>query len=417
MTSPLRIGNAQGFWGDRPDAAFQLLSQQPNLDYLTLDYLAELSLSIMAVQRQKDPEAGYARDFVQVVESLIPLWKQGAQCRVVTNAGGLNPHGCAQACKEALSKAGLSLKIGIVSGDNVLPQMQDPKLITANAYLGAQPVAEALQQGAQLVITGRVADPSLTVGPCLAHFGWSGTDYDHLAQATVAGHLIECGTQVTGGISSDWINLPDIADIGYPFVEVSADGTFVITKPSGTKGIVSLQTVKEQLLYEIGDPDNYLSPDATVSFLTLQLTEDSPNRIRVTGATGRAPPSTLKVSACYPAGYRAEGTLMLSGARTKTKSRCSAAVIWQRLHDQFLTPQQWFVETFGQNPRIMRMVAADPRRAVLEAFTKEIAPLVTSGAPGTSGYTGGRPKIRPVFGYEPLLIEKQNVHVKVEILS
>ena len=415
-TTPLRIGNAQGFWGDRPDAAFRLLSLQPDLDYLTLDYLAELSLSIMAIQRQKDPAAGYARDFLQVVESLIPLWKQGSHCRIVTNAGGLNPLTCAQACQEILKQAGLSFKIGVVSGDDVLAQMQDPRLITANAYLGAQAIAQAIQQGAQLVITGRVADPSLTVGPCVAHFAWNWTDYDLLAQATVAGHLLECGTQVTGGISDNWLELPNIAHIGYPFVEMSAEGVFVVTKPANTAGEVSLHTVKEQLLYEIGDPAAYLSPDVTLSFLSLQLSNLGQNRIQVSGATGSPPPTTLKVSACYPAGFRAEGLLMMTGARSEAKAQRSAQVIWQRLHDQNLTPNQWHVETFGADPLILRMAAADPRREVLEAFGKELAPLVTSGAPGTSGYTSGRPKVRPVFGYEPLLIPVHHVNPTVEML-
>ncbi len=413
----IRIGNAQGFWGDRPDAAFQLLSQQPDLDFLTLDYLAELSLSIMAIQRQKEPSLGYAADFLQVIESLTPLWKQGSRCKVVTNAGGLNPAGCAKACQELLQRAGLSLKIAVVSGDDVLDQMRDKRLITANAYLGAQPIAEALKQRAQIVITGRVADPSLTVGPCLAHFDWLATDYDKLAQATVAGHLLECGTQVTGGISHDWLTLPDVAHIGFPLIEMSADGRFVVTKPLNTGGEVSIHAVKEQLLYEIGDPANYLSPDVIVSFLTVQLTLEGKNRIRVEGATGRPPPDTLKVSACYPSGFRSEGTLMISGWNAKTKAQRSAEVIYQRLCDQNLQPERWYTEAFGTDPLLLRIAVADPRRQVLETFAKEMAPLVTAGAPGTSGYTFGRPKIRPLFGYEPTFILASNVKAKVEILG
>jgi hypothetical protein len=280
---PLRIANVQAFWGDDPHAAARTAAQALDVDYLTLDYLAEVSMSILAKQRQRDPAAGYARDFLDVVRSLVPFWRQGRSLKVVTNAGGLNPNGCAQACAAILREAGCTgMKIGVVAGDDVLPWLLDPacdathletgepvaavreSLVTANAYLGAGPVAEAIGAGANVVITGRVADPSLTVGPCLAHFGWTSNDYARLAGATVAGHLIECGTQVTGGISTDWITLPQLNDMGFPIAEIANDGSCVITKPPGTGGAVNERTVKEQLLYELGDPARYLSPDATV---------------------------------------------------------------------------------------------------------------------------------------------------------
>jgi hypothetical protein len=299
-SKPISIGNAQGFWGDSVDAPARLVSQQPDLDYLTLDYLAEVSMSILASQRERDPTAGYARDFVEVVRSLIPFWQKGSKVRVISNAGGLNPRGCAKACGEVLRQAGInSKKIGVVTGDDVLPLLQASEanrgtrsnpfanletgeplakvlgsLVTASAYLGAQPIAEALRAGADIVITGRVADPSLTVAPCVAEFGWDWNDHDRIAGATIAGHLIECGAQVTGGISTDWLDIPDPANIGFPIVEVSSDGTCVVTKPQRTGGVVNERTVKEQLLYEIGDPDNYLSPDGTVSFLSLQVREE-----------------------------------------------------------------------------------------------------------------------------------------------
>ena len=329
MLQPLKIANACAFWGDQPDAAARLVAQQPDLDYVTLDYLAEVSLSIMAIQRAKDPGAGYARDFVDVICSLAPFWRAGGKTKIVTNAGGLDPAACAAACHEMLRAAKLShLKIAVVTGDDVLPLLRAPispkstvekchpmgdtsceaqrgfanletgeplsavapRLVTANAYLGAAAIAEALRAGADIVITGRVADPSLTVGPCLAHFGWNAIDYDRLAGATVAGHLIECGTQVCGGFSTDWLDVPLPEDIGFPIAEISNDGACVITKPAITGGMVTTQTVKEQLLYEIGDPGNYLSPDATVSFLTLHVEQLGENRVRISGATGRPPP-------------------------------------------------------------------------------------------------------------------------------
>ncbi len=329
--APIIIGNAQGFWGDSVDAPAQLVSQQPDIDYLTLDYLAEVSMSILASQRERDPTGGYARDFVEVVRSLIPFWRNGSRVRVISNAGGLNPHGCAKACGEVLRQNGLnSMRIGVVTGDDVLSLLQaagtkgarsklftnletgEPltkvlgSLVTASAYLGAQPIAKALEAGADIVITGRVADPSLTVAPCVAEFGWGWHDHDRIAGATIAGHLIECGTQVTGGISTDWLEIPDPANMGFPIVEVSSDGTCVVTKPRRTGGVVNERTVKEQLLYEIGDPDNYLSPDVTVSFLSLQVSEEKKNRVRVSGARGRAPTSSYKVSASYRDGFWAQ---------------------------------------------------------------------------------------------------------------
>jgi hypothetical protein len=316
---PLRIGNAHAFWGDRADAAPEMLAREPDLDYVTLDYLAEVSMSILAIQRERDPAAGFARDFLDVIASLAPYWASGCRCKLVTNAGGLNPRGCAEAVRAALEKAGCrAMKIGVVSGDDVLNQVRSDhsnasafrnldtgaavddvrdRLITANAYLGAAPIVEALNAGADIVITGRVADPSLVVAPCIHHFGWRDDELNRLAGATVAGHLIECGTQVTGGISTDWLNVPGTGEIGFPIVEVAEDGTCFVTKPRGTGCRVTAATVKEQLVYEIGDPANYLSPDVAVSFLNLGVDDLRNDRVRVAGAVGRARPDTLKVSA------------------------------------------------------------------------------------------------------------------------
>src|SRR5688572_20810542 len=319
---PMRIANASAFWGDQPEAARLLLEADPDLDYITLDYLAELSLSIMAGQREKNPDAGYARDFIDVIRTLTPFYAGGATTRIVTNAGGLDAFACGNAVREELLRANLGrLRVAVVSGDDVLSALtqnpaqfsnletDDPlsvvvdRLVTANAYLGAGAIAAALRANADIVITGRVADPSLTVGPSLAHFDWHATDYDRIAGATVAGHLIECGTQACGGFSTDWLDLPHVHNIGFPIVEMAADGSCVVTKTCGSGGAVTVQTVKEQLLYEIGDPGKYLSPDATVSFLTLRLEQIGPDRVLISGATGRAPPSTYKVSATYRDGF------------------------------------------------------------------------------------------------------------------
>jgi len=467
MSRPLKIANASGFWGDQPDAAARLVATQPDLDFLTLDYLAEVSLSIMAIIRAKDPAAGYARDFTETLLSLVPFYQAGGKTRIVTNAGGLDPASCARACQEVLHAANLThLKIFTVTGDDVLPLVRSeppaapsesnpigyfgagsrfanldtgaplssvaPRLVTANAYLGAAPIADALRAGADIVITGRVADPSLTVGPCLAHFGWKPTDYDRLAGATVAGHLIECGTQATGGFSTDWLDLVDNHDIGFPVVEVSADGFCVVTKPANTGGAVTIPIVKEQLLYEIGDPGNYLSPDVTVSFLTLRVEAAGENRVRVSGATGRAPTDSYKVSATYRDGYKAHGMLTVFGHDAVRKARHAGEGILRRLQERSCVYRETLIECLGTGASVRGIVsrmsdthlvetvlrvsvAADTREPV-ERFTKEIAPLVTCGPQGVTGYATGRPKILPIFGYWPCLIPKSLVKPIVQAL-
>jgi hypothetical protein len=452
---PVRIGNAQAFWGDRTDAAAEMLVHEPELDYLTLDYLAEVSMSILAMQRERDPNAGFAREFVEVVRSLVPYWSSGGRCRVVTNAGGLNPRGCAEACRAILADAGCRpLKIGIISGDDVLELVRAAansdsnefqnldtgaklhdvrdRLVTANAYLGASPIVEALAGGADIVITGRVADPSLVVAPCIHHFGWKDNDRDRLAGATIAGHLIECGTQVTGGISTDWLDIPDTAHIGFPIVEVSNDGSCIVTKPHGTGGHVSEMTVKEQLLYEIGDPDNYLSPDVAVSFLNLAVEDLSNDRVRVTGAKGKPQPNTLKVSATFRDGFRAAGTLTIIGRNAKAKARRVGALVLQRVCDAGFTPRDTIIETIssvvgsdekdsphpeGIEESVLRVaVEADSREAV-ERFSRELMPYITAGPQGTTGYAEGRPRVHQVFRYWPCLISQDAVAPRVEFVS
>jgi len=408
----MKIGNCQGFWGDRPDAAKRLAEQAPDLDYLTLDYLAELSLSIMAVQKQKDPSAGYAKDFLEVVRSLLPFWEAGSKLKVVANAGGLNPAACGEACRKILAG---KKKVAVVTGDDVLEHFSN-RFTTANAYLGAAPIVEALRLGADIVVTGRVADPSLTTAPCIFHYGWGMEEYDKLAQATVAGHLLECGTQVTGGISTNWLKLPSPETMGYPIAEIEEDGVFVITKPEKSGGAVTLETVKEQLLYEIGDPARYLSPDVTLSFLSLKLEEAGKDRIRITGAEGDAPPETLKVSATLPDGYRAEAALALYGEEAEEKAERAAEMLLKRLELAGCAPEEFFSECFGKEKVMLRLAVKDPGKEKVERFSKEVAPLVTSGPQGITGYSSGRPKVRPVFAFSPEKIEKKKVKPKAELV-
>jgi hypothetical protein len=451
MTTPITIGNAQAFWGDTPDAPARLLAQYPPLDYLTLDYLAEVSLSIMALQRSRDPGLGYARDFVGVVKSLAPHWKAGGHVRIVCNAGGLNPEACARAVLAALAEAGLpEKKVALVTGDDVLDTLKaDPgcdwfknwedqrplgevvsDLTTANAYIGAGCVRDALALGADIVLTGRVADPSLTLGICMHAFGWAEDDWARMAAGTVAGHVIECGTQCCGGISTDWLDLPDPENIGFPVLEVSEDGSFVVTKPAGTGGRVTEMTVKEQLLYEIGDPRNYLSPDCRVDFTTLRVEEIAPDRVRVSGASGGPPTPHYKVSATHQDGWWASGMLTIFGRDASAKARRCGEVLFARLREAGFEYARTHVELLGAGAvapgvlpgpalmeTVLRVGVADPRREAVRRFAQELAPLVTSGPQGTTGYAAGRPEPRPVFAYWPCLIEKSRVRIETRLLE
>ena len=455
--SPLKVANAQAFWGDRNDAACQLLEQVPDLDYLTLDYLAEVSLSILAQQQVRDPSAGFPKDFLEVFTSLVPYWKSGGRCKLITNAGGLNPLACAKACAARLAElGGPPLRIAMVSGDSVLDQLQNvqhadtdtlfrhlesgesvetvrARLVTANAYLGAAPIINALAGGADIVITGRVADPSLTVAACAYHFEWAADDWNLWAAATIAGHLIECGVQVTGGISTDWLMLPNPANIGFPVVEMEADGTFVVTKPEGTGGCVNLNTVREQLVYEIGDPGRYLSPDLTVSFLGLQLEEIGENRVRVTGAIGSPPTPSFKVSATYRDGFRAAGMLTIFGRDAVKKARRCGEIVFDQLRKAGLTWRDSLVECLGtgacadgvipasqsesMKETVVRIALEADDREVVEYFSRQIIPLVTAGPQGTTGYAEGRPRVHPIFRYWPCLIERKNVIPVMEFVE
>jgi fatty-acyl-CoA synthase len=440
MNDVIRIGNAQAFWGDRPSAARDVLAQVPDLDFLTMDYLAEVSMSILALQRERDPSLGYPRDFVDVVRQLADYWATGGRCRLIANAGGLDPMACALACRSAIEEAGCRpLTIGVVAGDDCLAILHasngpgafanldssEPlatvrdRLVTANAYLGCAGIVEALDAGADIVITGRVADPSLVVGACVHAFGWKLDDWQRLAGATVAGHLVECGTQVTGGISTDWLAIPDPAHIGFPIVEVDREGRCVVTKPAGTGGVVNLATVKEQLVYEIGDPGRYVSPDACVSLLDVELEPCGDNRVAVRGAQGEPRPTTLKVSATYRDGFRAASMLTIIGTRAREKAERCGEIVLERLRDAGHVYRESIVECLGGSDAetVVRIAVQSDSRSAVEAFTREVMPLVTAGPPGTTGYAEGRPRVHPVFRYWPCLIDAASVTSRVTIFE
>jgi hypothetical protein len=440
----VRIGNGCGFWGDNLDAPV-FLAEQGRLDYLTLEYLAELTMSILALQKQRDPQAGFASDFLDVLERLTPTLKAQPHFKIVTNAGGMNPAGCAAKARAILDRAGLQDRvIATVTGDDLAPRLAQllaaghdltnldtgaplaeirPRVVSANAYLGARPIAEALRQGAAVVITGRVADASLTLGPAVHELGWGWDDWDRLAAATVAGHVIECGAQATGGLWCNWEEAADLAGVGYPVAEVEAGGVVRITKPAGSGGRVNVETVAEQLLYEVGDPAAYLTPDVVADFTSVALSEPAQDVVAVHGACGRPATGSYKVSIAYRDGYLASGTLTIFGPHAPAKARRCGEMILQRLARIGVMPEHHLVECLGagdcvpgvvparaEPPEVvLRISVRDSRRAVVERFTKEIAPLVTSGPPGVTGYTTGRPPVREVFAYWPALIRKEAV--------
>jgi hypothetical protein len=446
----IRIGNGCGFWGDSVDAPVRLAAAV-ELDYLTLEYLAELTMSILALQKQRDSSAGYATDFPPVLRELAVRLAQlpggmGRFPRVITNAGGMNPHACAEKARQSLREAGVSRRFGVVSGDDLLPRLDEllagdhpltnldtgeplakvrGQVVSANAYLGAGPIVEALRQGAEIVITGRVADASLTVGPAVHELGWLWQDWDRLAAATVAGHLIECGAQVTGGLWCDW-RAVDFADIGYPYVDLSEDGSFEIASSHPESCGVNRETLSEQLLYEVGDPARYLTPDVVADFTSIAAIDTSRRSMRVTGARGAPATDSYKVSIAYRNGWTASGTLVIAGPDAAAKAQRAGDALLKRLDYPFARSNVEFIGAGACAPGILhgepaevalRVTVYDARRDMVERFTKEFAPLVTSGPPGVTGYTTGRPPVREVFAYWPALIAKSAVTPHVEVLT
>jgi hypothetical protein len=443
----IRIANGQGFWGDWLEAPLRLLEQGP-LDYLTLDYLAEVTMSILQKQKQRDPALGYARDFPPLMARLEPLLGD-RRVRVIANAGGVNPVACAREVRRLAP----SLRVAVVLGDDVLNRMDEflakgyemrnldtgeplaairSRIASANVYLGAFPLAQALATGADVVISGRCADASLALAPMIHEFGWSETDWDLLAAGTVAGHIIECGAQVTGGnCQAGWQTMPDLADIGYPVLEVEPDGTFVVTKQPGTGGRVDRHTVKEQLLYEIGDPRAYVTPDCAADFTTIRLDECGPDRVRVSGVRGRPRTEFLKLSAGYAAGWKAVGTLVYSWPDAIAKAQAAARIVRERLERLGLRFDEVHSEIVGAGachgpaaapapdpPEVqLRIGVRGPDRGAVERFTRELIPLVLSGPPTATGYGEGRPAVHEVIAFWPALIPRHEIEPRVEVVE
>ncbi len=454
MKEKIRIAAGQGFWGDLPDAPVRQVEEGP-IDYLMLDYLAEVTMSIMQKQKARDPKAGYARDFVSLMKRILPACVE-RDIKVVANAGGVNVEGCAAAVREVARELGLGgkLKIGIVTGDDILDRVDSflaqgielrnmdtgeplttvrDRIQSANAYLGAAPIVEALNQGAQVVITGRATDTGLTLGPMIHEFGWAGDDWNKLAAGTIAGHIIECGAQCSGGnCQYEWQSIPDLANVGFPIAEASADGTFVITKHEGTGGRVNLPSVKEQLVYEMGDPRGYITPDCVADFTTVRLLDDGADRVRVFGIKGRPATDTLKVSISYSAGYKAVGTLVYAWPDAYQKAKAADSILRARLNRLGLRFDQILTEYVGANathgplagepsPDLAEVqlrvgVRGDDRNAI-ERFTKEIAPLILTGPPAVTGFAGGRPKVEEIVAYWPALIPKSQIMSNVEVIE
>jgi len=448
----IRIGSGQGFWGDLLTAPRDLVSKGP-LDYLVMDYLAEVTMSILQKQKRKDPSLGYARDLVPLLVELLPSIKAG-RLKVITNGGGANPLGCRDAVFAAARSAGVQgISVGVVMGDDLLPRMAEltsrgihlsnmdtgervetlgDRLISANVYFGAEPIAEALRQGAQIVITGRTTDTGLTLAPMVYEFEWSTDDWNRRAAGTVAGHILECGAQATGGnFSADWRSVPDLAHIGFPVAEAYADGTVVITKQPGTGGLVSLQTVKEQLLYEIGDPRTYITPDCVADFTSIRLTQEGDHRVRVSDVRGLPATETYKVSMAYLAGFSAVGTLTYSWPEALEKAQAADRIVRTRLADLGLSFDEIHTEFVGAsachgplahphgelNEVTLRIGVRGPRYQDVDRFGRELAPLVLTGPPGVTGFAGGRPRPSDVVAYWPALMPKSEVHPEIIVES
>ncbi len=441
----IRIANGQGFWGDWLEAPVRLVEQGP-IDYLTLDYLAEVTMSILQKQRQDNAELGYARDFPPLIARIGRTVKD-RNVKVIANAGGVNPAACA---KEVLRLAPY-LKVGIVTGDDVLGRLEsflkhgldlsnidtgEPiqtiqgRILSANAYLGAFPIAEALAAGVDVVITGRCADAAIALAPMIQRYGWKADEYDKLAAGTVAGHIVECGAQCTGGnCLADWQSIPDFANIGYPILDVESDGSFVVTKHKDTGGRVNEHTVKEQLVYEIGDPKRYIVPDCIADFTSIRLEEAGKDRVRVTGARGLPPTDFLKLSISYAWGWKSVATLVYSWPDALEKCRAADAIVRERVAKLGLQFEAIRTEYFGVNacngpaaapnpdpPEVqLRLGVRGHDRKAIDRFTREMIPMVLSGPPAATGYGDGRPAVREVVAYWGALVPRAEIHPRVEV--
>jgi hypothetical protein len=443
----IRIANGQGFWGDWLEAPVRLVDQGP-IDFLVLDYLAEVTMSILQKQKQEDPALGYARDFPPLIGRLARKLKD-RNIKVVANAGGVNP----VACAHAVLKAAPGLKVAVVHGDDVFNRIDEflgkgyemrdmdtgraisairKQILSANAYIGAFPLSEALDTGADIVIAGRSTDTALTLAPMVHRFQWKPDDWNKLAAGTIAGHIVECGAQCSGGnCQVDWTNIANMADIGYPIVEAESDGSFTVTKHAGTGGRVHSDTVKEQLLYELGDPKCYITPDCIADFTTVQLADTGPDRVGVSGIRGGPRPPTLKLSISYTDGWKAIGTLVYTWPQAVEKARAADRIVRARLVELGLAFDEIHTEFLGLNacnglaappnpdpPEIqLRIGVRGQDRKAVDRFTRELIPLVLNGPPGATGFGDGRPPVREIVAYWSALIPREEIKTRVEVIS
>jgi len=443
----VRIGGASAFWGDSGVAAPQLV-RRAKVDYLMFDFLAEVTLSIMVNAKRRDPKMGYAGDFVTVAMAQVLRELKQKRIRVVTNAGGINPQSCVEALKALAVEQGVDVRIAYVEGDDLLPQLDHLRshkemfsgaampetIVSMNAYLGALPIARAFAEGADIVVTGRCADSAMALGPLIHEFGWKEDDWDRLSAGTLIGHILECGAQATGGLHTDWEKVERWEDIGYPIAECRADGSFVVTKPEGTGGLVTAATVGEQLLYEIGDPAAYVVPDVACDFRAVTMKDVGKDRVEVKGARGRPATSTYKVSATYMDGWRAFGNLTIVGIDAVKKAERTAESILARTRAMFRehnvgdysetsieilgAEQQYGPHSRVRDARevVMKLGVKHPDKRALQMFAREISPAGTSWSPGTTGnFGGGRPEPAPVVRLFSFLVEKGAAHPVVVI--
>ena len=443
----IRIANGQGFWGDWLEAPVRLVEDGP-IDFLVLDYLAEVTMSILQKQKQENPNLGYARDFPPLIGRLAPRLRERG-IKVFANAGGVNPTACARAVMEAAP----GLRVAVVQGDDVFSRIDEflakgyemrdmdtgeplagirGRILSANAYIGAFPLAAALDCGAQVVIAGRSTDTALTLAPMIHAFGWGAEDWNRLAAGTIAGHIIECGAQCSGGnCQVDWQTIPRMADIGYPIIEAESDGSFTVTKHERAGGRVNLDTVKEQLLYELGDPRNYITPDCVAHFTSIQLENSGPDRVRVTGIRGGPRPPTLKLSISYANGWKSIGTLVYSWPQALGKARAADQIVRRRLVELGLGFEEIYTEYFGVNachgpaappnpdpPEVqLRIGVRGQDRKAVDRFTRELIPLVLNGPPGATGFGEGRPPVREIVAYWSALIPREEIATCHEVFG
>lgn len=452
MKQKIRVASGQGFWGDLQSAPLDQVTRGP-IDYLMMDFLAEVTMSIMQKQKRRNPELGYAKDLVHIIEHILPTCLE-KNIKIITNGGGVNPEGCREELFRWARKKGVKgLKIGTVIGDDILDRIdelgkqgfhlnnmetEEPivkighKVLSANVYFGAKPIVQALEQGAQIVITGRTTDTALTYAPMIYEFGWSWTDWDKLAAGVVAGHILECGGQASGGnFSADWQSVPDLAHIGFPIAEAYPNGEIIITKHENTGGLVTVQTVSEQLLYEISDPTNYITPECIADFTTIRLEQVGKDRVKLSSVKGKPNTNFYKVSMSYADGYSAVGTLTYAWPDALEKAKKADEILRTRLADLGLQFDEIRTEFLGLNSShgpiaempniinevVLRVGVRSKDYDAVERFGKEIAPLILTGPPAVTGFSGGRPKPSEVIAYWPALIPKSAVKPEIIVVE